>query len=46
MAGHGGAKGHFSGGMVADFADQNDVRILAHDGTDAIYEIQFGRFVD
>lgn len=36
MAGHGSAKGHLGSVRIADFADQNDVRVLTQQGTDAI----------
>jgi hypothetical protein len=44
VAGHGGAEGHFRGVGVADFADQDDVRVLAHHRADAVGEIELGRF--
>ena len=46
VAGHGGAKGHFGGVFIADLAHQNNVRVLAHHGADAVGEVQFGSFVD
>ncbi len=38
MAGHGGADGDLGGLEVADFADHDDVRILAQDGAQAVGE--------
>ncbi len=45
VAGHRGAEGHFGGFGVADFADQDDVRILAHHRADAVGEIELGGLV-
>ncbi len=44
VAGHGGAKRHFGGVGVADLADQDDVRVLAHHRAHAVGEVELGGF--
>ena len=46
VAGHGGAESHFCRIAIADFADQNDVRVLPHHGSDAVGKIHLRRLVD
>ena len=40
------AESHFGGVLVADFANEDGVRVLAHHRADAVGEIQLGRLGD
>jgi hypothetical protein len=46
VAGHRGAESHFGGFGITDFADQDDVRVLAHHRADAVGEVELGGFGD